>query len=338
MSTAQKIIVGISSLLIIFAIWANNRPNVSTSINEAIKTKTNPLGIESLRQRQYPGSEITIEETLAPEENYNRYIASYMSDNLKNYALLLVPKSVRPKSGFPVIILNHGYIIPERYTPDGNYIPYADAFASAGYIVFKPNYRGNGKSQGDPTSAYFSPDYVIDDLNAIASIKTYQDANPNKIGVWGHSMGGNITLKDIVISKDIKAAVIWSGVVAPINDIIYNWQSKVSYKPDALDLHLRNQNRDLLLKTYGTPSENPDFWNSIDPNNYLNNITVPVQIEVGLSDTQVPPDFSNGLYKRLKSAGKVVEYHEYEGANHDINQSFSQAMKRTINFFDRYLK
>jgi dipeptidyl aminopeptidase/acylaminoacyl peptidase len=315
------------------------KPNVSTSMKSVASLPQNPMSIEYMRQQTYPGSLITIEETLAHESNYNRYIVSYTSDGLKNYALLLVPTGQKPVGGWPVIILNHGYIIPERYTPDGNYIAYADALASAGYIVFKPNYRGNGKSEGSPTSTYFSPDYIIDDLNAIASIKKYPDANPDKIGVWGHSMGGFITLKDIVVNtKDIKAAVIWGGVVGTYNDIIYNWQNRVSYKPNAEDLRLRNQNLNLFLKTYGTPAQNPSFWDSIDPASFLKDVTAPVQIDVGLADTQVPPDFSTGLYQRLKLAGKVVEYYEYPGANHDINQSFTLAMQRTIDFFNLYLK
>ena len=343
MNTAQKIVIGVASLLVVGVFFS--RPNVSTSVQNAVKGKVNPLSIESLRQGTYPGSEIVIEKTLTPEKNYDRYITSYMSEGLKIYALLLVPKGITPKGGFPVIILNHGYIIPDKYTPEGNYIPYFDSFADAGYVVFKPNYRGHGESEGKPTSAYFAPDYVIDNLNAIASVKKIKNpltgknlVNAAKIGVWGHSMGGNITLKDLVIKGDIKAAAIWAGVVAPIGDIIYNWQGNVSYKPDMLDLKLRNQNKDLLLKTFGTPSENPVFWNSIDPNSYLKDIKTPIQIHVGLADTQVPPDFSSGLYKRLKSAGKIAEYYEYPGSNHDINQSFTVAMKRTIDFFDQYLK
>lgn len=343
MSTVQKIICGLALILVCAAL--TTKLNVSTSVQTAVNNQQNVLSIEYLRSRSYSGSNITIEETLTPENTYDRYITSYQSDGLKIFALLLIPNTGKPKDGFPVIILNHGYIIPEKYTPDGNYIAYADAFAKAGYIVFKPNFRGNGKSEGSPTSSYFSPDYVIDDLNAIASIKKLRDpstgsglVDATRIGVWGHSMGGNITLKDVVINTDIKAAVIWAGVVAPVEDIIYNWQGRVSYKPDPEDLRLRNQNKDLLLKTYGTPMENPAYWNSIDPNNYLANVKTPLQIDVGLSDTQVPPDFSKGLYHRLKSYGKTVEYFEYKGANHDINQSFSEAMKNTIIFFDRYLK
>jgi dipeptidyl aminopeptidase/acylaminoacyl peptidase len=270
---------------------------------------------------------------------YNRYIASYQSGGLKIYALLLVPKGIKPQDGWPVIILNHGYITPELYTPDGNYIAYADAFARNGYIVFKPNYRGNGKSDGAPASTYYSPDYTVDDLNAITSIKIYPDSNPAKIGVWGHSMGGQITLKDVVINRtDIKAAVIWGGVVGLYNDIINNWQDRVSYQPTAEDMALRLQNLSNLEGIYGTPQTNSAFWNSVDPNSYLKDITAPLQIDVGLADIQVPPDFSTGLYNRMTAAGKVVEYYEYPGANHDINQSFTLAMKRTIDFFNRHLK
>ena len=299
----------------------------------------NPLTIQSMRTRSYPGSDIAIEQTLPPAGNYNRYIASYMSDGLKIFALLLVPKGTAPSGGWPVIVLNHGYIIPEKYTPDGNYIAYADAFAKNGYIVFKPNYRGNGQSQGSPTSTYYSPDYTVDDLNAIASIKKYPGANPAKIGVWGHSMGGMITLKDLVINRtDIKAAAIWGGVVGPYSDIINNWQSRVSYKPVAEDLMLRNKNLGVLTGLYGTPATNPDFWNSVDPSYFVKDITAPVQISVGLADNQVPPDFSKGFFNKLTAAGKVVQYYEYPGANHDINQSFTLAMQRTISFFNSYLK
>ncbi len=299
----------------------------------------NPLTIQAMRERSYSGSDIVIEETLTPEKTYNRYIASFKSDGLKIYALLLIPNTVKPINGYPVIVLNHGYIIPEKYTPDGNYIPYFDAFARAGYIVFKPDYRGNGKSEGFPTSTYFAPDYTVDDLNAIASIRKYKDANPTKIGVWGHSMGGSITLRDLVVNtKDIKAAAIWGGVVGSYNDIIFNWQDKVTYKPNTEDLMLRYKNLNVLEGAYGTPITNSGFWNSVDPSFFVKDITAPVQISVGLADNQVPPNFSKDLYGKFISAKKVAKYFEYPGSNHDINQSFTLAMKRTIDFFDSYLK
>jgi len=302
------------------------------------KIVANPLDIRFMRTQNYPGSEIKIEETLPPGLNYNRYIVSFMSDELKEYAYMTVPKTQKPVGGFPIIIFNHGYQVPKLYTPEGNYINYMDAIAKAGYIIFKPDYRGNGRSQGQPGSTYFSANYAIDDLNAISSIKKYKDANPGKIGIWGHSMGGNISLRVSEISPDVKAVVIWGGVVGNYIDIIYNWQNKVSYKPAAEDLYLRNLGLSDMLAKNGTPIANPDFWNTIDPTKNFNYINAPFQIHVGLSDNQVPPTFSEDFYKKLVASGKKAQLFEYPGANHDINQSFQAAMQRTISFFNLYLK
>lgn len=338
-----KIAIGVLVIIIVVSgLLIFTKRNTSKSIFPVVlntpSTPLSVLSIQYMRSQSYPGSDIKIEQTLSPGSNYSRYIASFMSDGLKEYAYLTVPKTNKPVGGYPIIIFNHGYQIPVLYTPEGNYINYMDAIAKAGYIVFKPDYRGNGKSEGAPGSTYFSPNYTTDDLNAISSIKKFKDANPKKIGIWGHSMGGNITLRVSEISKDVKAAVIWGGVVGSYSDIIYNWQDKVLYKPAAEDLYLRNLGLSVLMATNGTPSQNPDFWNSIDPTFNLNYINSPFQIHVGLADNQVPPNFSKSLFDKLVSSEKSAEYYEYPGANHDINQSFNLAMKRTIAFFDKYLK
>ena len=311
--------------------------NIQTQLSDFV-IPSEPLNIKFMRAQNYPGSDIKTEETLSPGSNYLRYIVSFSVGDLKEYAMMTIPTAPKPQNGFPVIILNHGYIIPEKYTPDGNYIAYVDALSKAGYIVFKPNFRGNGKSEGSPGSSYFSPNYAIDVLNAIASVKRFPDADPDRIGSWGHSMGANIALRVSEISPDIKAIIIWGGVVGSYDDILYNWQNRVSYRPNAEDLYLRNlRSLDLLTKN-GTPTQNPTFWNSIDPTENLNFVSAPFQIHVGLADNQVPPDFSKGLSNKLILQKKTTEYFEYSGANHDINQSFDLAMKRTIEFFDRYLK
>lgn len=324
--------------------WYSRRKFSSTmTIPQVVKnivqpTPTNSLQILYLREKSYPGSDLVIEETLADGSNYKRYIASYYSEGLKIYGLLTIPVGNMPSGGWPAIIFNHGYITPESYTPTANYVSYVDAFARSNYVVFKPDYRGNGKSDGQPGSAYFSSNYDIDDLNAISSIKKNSNVNPNKIGVWGHSLGGHITLVDMVTSSDIKVAVIWGGVVGSYQDIIYNWQHRVSYQPSPEDLRLRNSQRQELLNQYGTPTENPDFWNSIDPTANLNLVNIPVQIHVGEADEEVPPDFSISLYNKLKGLGKTVEFYSYPGSNHNISQGFNLAITRSVAFFDKYLK
>ena len=244
-----------------------------------------------------------------------------------------------PEGGWPVILFNHGYVTPSVYSTVSRYADYVDYFARNGYIVFKPDYRGNGNSEGQAGSSYYSSNYIIDDLNALSSIKKYSQANSQKIGVWGHSMGGNITLKDLVIKPDaFRAAVIWGGVVGSYNDLINNWQHRVSYQPDRQDLSLRNENRQNIIDKYGTPSSNPDFWNSIDPTHFLSDIQTPLQLDVGGADNEVPIDFSKTLYDKLQALNKTSEYYVYPGSDHNISQGFNLAMQRSLSFFDTYLK
>lgn len=310
---------------------------IPAPVNPALQ---NPLSIDAMRKKTYPGSDLAIEQTLTPGNNYNQYIASYRSDGLKIYGLLTVPTGEKPAGGWPVIIFNHGYIPPDTYRTTERYVAYVDAFARDGYIVFKSDYRGNGSSEGQPEGAYYSPAYTTDVLNAIASLKKYKDANPNKIGMWGHSMGGNITLRDLVVDpKDIKAAVIWGGVVGSYDDLMNNWQRRVSYQPPPRELALRNNYRQQLISTYGTPQSNPAFWNALDPTFFLADITAPIQLHTGGDDEEVPVAFSTGLRDKLEQAGKTVEYYNYPGGDHNISSpNFEPAIERSVAFFDKYLK
>ena len=332
------LLVGIVSIL--------NKPgaqNITSHTQTAWLTKepeTNPLQIQVMRQKQYPGSDLVIEQTLADGSNYHQYIASYQSEGLKIYGLLTVPIGEKPKMGWPVIIFNHGYIPPQQYRTTERYVAYVDAFARNGYIVFKPDYRGNGFSEGQPEGAYYSPSYATDVLNALASLKKFKEADSDKIGMWGHSMGGNITLRSLVVNPaDIKAAVIWGGVVGTYDDLMNNWQRKVTYVPPPNELVLRNRSRAQIIEKFGTTKTNPQFWNSIDSNSYLQDVTTPIQLHAGGADEEVPVDFSQGLYDRLNILKKNVEFYIYPGADHNISgNSFNIAIQRSIDFFNKFLK
>ena len=305
-------------------------------------TPMNPLSVERMRKQDYPGSDIVIEQTLEPGTNYNRYLASYKSEGLKIYALLTVPVGQKPKTGWPVVIFNHGYIPPAQYRTTERYVAYVDAFARNGYIVFKSDYRGHGSSEGRASGGYGSPDYTIDVLNAVGSIKRYKDADPNRIGMWGHSMGGSATLRAMVVSQDIKAGVIWAGVVASYPDLFTRWRRPssggVPTPRAAPTLAAGRRWRDDLVAQYGTIEQNPQFWASISPNSFLRDLSGPIQLHHGTADTEVPIEFSETLNKQIKEAGKTVEFYSYPGDNHNIANSFGLAMQRSIQFFDKHVK
>ncbi len=296
-----------------------------------------PLTFEYLRQQQYPGSEITIEQTLAPGVNYQRYYVSYRSEGLKIYALLTVPNGPKPATGWPAIIFNHGYIPPEIYRTTERYIAYVDGFARSGYIVFRPDYRGHAFSEGEANGAYGNPDYVIDVLNALASVKNYADTDPDRIGMWGHSLGGYITLRSMIVNGDIKAGVIWAGVVGSYDDMINRWRRPQGSVPPAIPQRARRW-RQLLIDEFGTPAENPAFWNSISANSQLDEISAPIQLHHGTADADVPIEFSEQLEKQLLEAGKSVELYTYAGDDHNLSGYFNTVMQRSVAFFDEHVK
>lgn len=337
------LVIGIGFALILHKVPKIDQPgqNTISGINNrpgGPNTDVNPLSIEFMRHGEYPGSNVTIEQTLAPGSNYLRYIASYKSEGLKIFALLTVPAGEKPENGWPVVIFNHGFIPPQEYRTTERYIAYTDAFSRNGYIVFRPDYRGHGASEGEPLGAYYSPAYTIDVLNALSSVRKLKDANPNRIGMWGHSMGGSITLRSLVINHDIKAAVIWAGVVASYEDLTYNWRRPRPTSMISREPNLTRPGRQQLIEKYGDFKKNPAFWHSIAPIYFVKDITAPIQIHHGTADESVPMVFSQRLVDALKLEHKQYEYYTYEGDDHNLSRNLNLALDRSVKFFDTYLK
>jgi fermentation-respiration switch protein FrsA (DUF1100 family) len=293
------------------------------------------LTIDYLRSLDFPGSDLVIEEELAAGVNYRRYIASYLSDGLRIDGLLTVPNGEPPTTGWPAIVFNHGYIPPEVYRTAERYVAYVDGFARNGYIVFKPDYRGHGFSEGEATGAYGSPNYAVDVLNAVATMKRYAPVDENRIGMWGHSMGGYLTLRAMVVNDDIKAGVIWAGVVASYKDLLERWNRRNT--TTTIPQRARRW-RQQLVEKYGDPTANPAFWASISANSYVSDLSGPIQLHHGTEDESVPVEFSELLYDEIAAVGGAADLFTYEGDNHNLSGQFNAAMRRSIEFFDRYVK
>jgi dipeptidyl aminopeptidase/acylaminoacyl peptidase len=313
-------------------------PSPTFTIPPATPTLTatptlHPMSITALRAGNYPGSKVTIVKELKKGFNYRRY---YLSEGLKIYALLTIPDGDAPEGGWPAIVFNHGYIPPDVYRTTERYIAYVDELAKAGYVVFRIDYRGHDASEGEATGAYGNPGYQIDVLNAVASIKQLPDVNPEKIGMWGHSMGGYLTLRTMVISNDVKVGVIWAGVVASYTDLLYNWRRTGSFIPSPSSRGVGW--RTAWIEEFGTPEDNPAFWGSVSATSYLADLSGPLELHHGTEDEDVPLEFSIRLAEQVRNAGKIADLYTYEGDNHNISSNFSIAMQRTVAFFNSYLK
>jgi dipeptidyl aminopeptidase/acylaminoacyl peptidase len=271
--------------------------------------------IEAMRQGDYPGSALTIDSELARGGNYARYYAYYLSEGFKIYGLLTIPDGEPPAGGWPGIVFLHGHIPPEQYRTGERYRAYVDRIARAGYVVLMPDLRGHDRSEGEAISGNRDGAYTVDALNAVASLQAHPQVDAARIGMWGHSMGGGITLRAMVLSDQIKAGVIWAGVVAPYPAPILRWPRPVTGAVD-----------------------DPSFWAAVSPNSYVADLSGPLQLHHGTRDDSVPIEWSEGLVADLEAAGQPYEYIVYEGEDHNLAGSIALAMDRSVAFFDAWVQ
>ncbi|MDV6374093.1 alpha/beta hydrolase family protein [Deinococcus arenicola] len=288
------------------------------------------MGIAAAREKKYPGSALKVLTSLRAGSNYSRQVVSYQSGGLQIRALLTVPNGTPPRGGWPAIVFNHGYVPPNVYRTTERYVAYQDAFARAGFVTLKSDYRGHGSSQGEALGGYYSPGYTDDVMNALGSVKQDKRVNAARIGMWGHSMGGFLTLRAMVIEPgSVKAGVIWAGVVGDYNDMMTKWNNKV---PASIPQRVLNIRKTAVAK-YGTPANNPKFWNALSANSYLKDLGGPIQLHIGTADEDVPVVFHTTLSTALKAIGKPVASFVYPGDNHNLSGNLQTALNRSVQFF-----
>jgi uncharacterized protein len=336
----------IAAGLILWGVFNNNdNQNPQTNQNQPaqggggldleLDKNLDPFSIQGMRAKEY-SSDITVEQDLGNKGKFHSYIVSYPSDGLKVRALMNVPTSAKPEGGHPVLLLNHGFIPPTTYSTLNSYKAFADFYSNNGYLVLKAYYRGHDQSEGEGQSAHLAPDYITDVLNLIDAIKKHPDANPNKIGIWGHSMGGGITLRALVVNKDIKAAVLVAGVVASPQKFYEYWEKNKN--SSAIPGWIKDTGN-TILERVKTPQENPEYYDSISAYKYLDDVQAPVSIHHGTRDNSVPLEFSEELNAALKTANKDVEYFVYQNADHNLAGSArSPFLQRSLDFLNRHLK
>lgn len=276
------------------------------------------LSIEELATRSYGDGILRVEDTMATTANFTRYLVSYPSDEFTVYGFMNVPHGDGP---FPVVIAIHGYVSPSAYGTLDYTTRYADALANAGFLVLHPNLRGYSPSNGQSDPNHFRVGYAIDVLNLAALVRERQGAltvaDGERIGLWGHSMGGGISLRVITVDPNIDAAVLYgsmSGNEYLNAEAILDWSGGSSgrFEMDTPTLELLD----------------------ISPIYHADRIGAAVSIHHGSADATVPPVWSTELCTELQTLGKLVECFSYEGQPHTFNGANDQLfMDRAAAFF-----
>ena len=189
---------------------------------------------------------------------------------------------------------------------------------------------------------------MINLMNAIPSIP---QADPNRIGMWGHSMGGGVTLKVLTIDSRVKAAVLYSSVSADFRDIIERWgpgclgdvyEGELAFGCNSSDILPLDLPADLTA-SYIDSTTDPEILKTVSPLYYLDDITVPVQINYGTKDgltfAGTPPEWSRKMYEGFIDAGKDAQIFSQEDEGHSfIGEPWFVFMIRSLKFFDKYVK
>ena len=322
-------------------------PTLTPSPTPTVAQLMAPYTIDGLQHHQFQSGKITITSTLETTDAFTRYLISYPSDGLTITGAMQIP--TKGHAPFPVIIMNHGYFDREGYVPgDGTYRA-AEYLSQHGYITLASDYRSWGKSDIGPS--FFYTGLTIDVINLMNAVSSIPQADPSRIGIWGHSMGGGVTAKVIIVDSRIKAAVFYSTVSADDADLIASWGTGCIGDIHAGEVSSGCNSSDIvplsllpdLISAYRTASYDPDLLRQVSPFYHLDLVTAPVEISYGTNDSLAvggaPPEWSKKLYQAFKDAGKNAQLFAYDGQYHSFNgDAWLAFMDRTTQFFDQYVK
>lgn len=239
-------------------------------------------------------------------------------------ALLWVPFNLRRDGSNPAIVLPHG-------GPTGQMVDYWNtdvaALASRGYVCIAPNPRGSTGYGLDFQKANFQDlggGDLKDEIAGVDFLKATGYVDPRKIGIYGGSYGGFMTLMAIGRTPDV-----WAAAVDEYG--IINWSTMLKSSDPSLNEYLK-----ALL---GNPEENRKVYEEDSPITYIRSEKAPLLVLQGDNDPRVPKEEAQQVVDILNREGRVVDVHYYPNEGHGFVKRENQidSIRRTIAWFDQYL-
>jgi dipeptidyl aminopeptidase/acylaminoacyl peptidase len=254
------------------------------------------------------------------------YYPSRAEDKKMVPATLMVNKNLDKTVKHPAIIWIHGSGADQNYLgwhPGAYRMYYAmhQYLAQQGYVILTPDYRGSSGYSRD----WAAGDYMdmggrpSKDVAAGADyLKTLPYVDPDRIGVWGLSYGGFMTLQAITTTPTLFRCAI---DVAGVGDWS-TWNSGA-----------------YTVGRLGTPVTNPDGFFTSAPVKHLDKVQRPLMILQGTFDTNVPVWETLKVVDTLEKLGKPFDMAFYPGEIHFFRRAFvlRDAWRRSESFFDKYL-
>jgi dienelactone hydrolase len=240
-------------------------------------------------------------------------------------ATLIVNKNLDRSKKHPAIIWIHGSGSDQNYLgwhPGAYRMYYAmdQYLAQQGYVILTPDYRGSSGYSRDWAVGDYMDLGGAESLDVAAGadyLKTLPYVDPDRIGVWGLSFGGFMTLEAVTTTPKLFRCAI---DVAGVGD----WATHGPWS----------------IGRMGTPVSNPEGYYRSAPVKHLDKLERPLLILQGTNDTNVPVWETLAVIDTLEKLGKPFDMAFYPGEIHFFRRAFvlRDAWRRSEAFFDEYLK
>lgn len=232
------------------------------------------------------------------------------------------PPDFTPGKKYPAILWLHGGPVIEFYD---EFDFRARLLAANGYVVVMPNPRGSsgyGQQFSAATYADWGNKDVEDDLAAMDYAAAQGLADPDRLGVGGHSYGAISANWIITKTNRFKAAISYAG-------------NFLNYSNFGDDEYSREWEIEL-----GLPWKTGTLWERLSPFSGVANIKTPTLVIGGDADWNCPIINGEQLYQSLKWLGVPTLLVVYPGESHEIARpSFiKDYYERYLFWFGHYVK
>jgi dipeptidyl aminopeptidase/acylaminoacyl peptidase len=278
--------------------------------------------------REYDGRGLRLGPELTSTAAYRQHTVTYRSGDLRISGVLNIPRGRGP---FPALVLAHGYIDPAIYQNGQGMRRELDRFGSSGFVTLHVDYRNHAGSDDDPAAERdLRLGYTEDVINAVHALRRWAGpVDDERVGLVGRSMGGGVVYNVLAVQPGlVDAAVVFAPVSSKAADNFERW-----IRPDPSRSGLAAR----ILRRYGEPRDNVEFWRNVSPRTFFDRVTEPVLIHHGTSDDSCPIRWSRRTAAAMERAGVDVTLRVYQGEEHAFGPQWPLSMDRTIEFLRREL-
>ena len=218
--------------------------------------------------------------------------------------------------------------------PGEYYRDVPDIYAREGFLVVMPDYRGHNISEGiEFTTGFLATNYyTLDVLALLSALPGLDDADLDKLFMWGHSLGAEIALRTLLVDGSIRGASLWSPVGGSLWEQAYHYSWYDS--TDDTDRHDKPKAR---MEKFASDIDHLDFPydpDSSEPGQYLHFLDTPILVHHAKDDGEVPYIWSELLATKLELQNKTYTFYSYDSDNHLFGDELrALAVARDVEFF-----